>query len=259
MGGRGESRGPAYRRYSTPPRSQDSPSRNGGSTRTSCLVGNERSRLQPASYLYRTEHDLGFTDRSLIRLSSFTNLVELRLCFPTITAAALTIFFQSAIQLQIFELRMVIRNDNGTEQVQQADDSQDFLQGIEYAKHLREIYLYSVWLSDEVVDHLCKLKVLKHITVCNGGNVGERKPGFLRQWLLLLPLLETLRIGKMSWRWDLIDDIIQKVPLRDITLPRIQQANGGLLSSDMLTRTTTDGDITFHKRGDWEWFWGAGT
>ncbi|KAF7722798.1 hypothetical protein EC973_002682 [Apophysomyces ossiformis] len=257
MAGRNEARAPVCLRFHTPPRSFESPTRNGNATRTTTnLAGNERPRLQPASYLYRTEHDLGLTDASLYRLRAFTDLVELRLCFPTITASALSLFFKSAPQLRIFELRMIARNEN-TGDPHRVEESEDYLQSIEYTHRLREIHLYSVWLSDNAVEHLSQIKTLKQITICNGGTIGERKPAFLRRWLLSLPLLETVRIGKMTLRWDLIDDIIQKLPLGNITLPCIQQANGGLTSSDVLTRTMTEGDITFHKRGNWEWYWGA--
>ncbi|GAN11185.1 hypothetical protein MAM1_0498c10743 [Mucor ambiguus] len=110
-----------------------------------------------------TEHDLLLSDASLERLSLCRQLVELRLCFPTITAPCLHETLKQLPQLQILELRQ--KHDKSTV---------DFLTGLKYCQHLKELLLFSVHMSQDAVNtltsegHLLK-STCKHITISDGG------------------------------------------------------------------------------------------
>lgn len=116
-----------------------------------------------------TEHDLLLSDASLQHLARCRQLVELRLCFPTITAPGLHETLQQLPQLQILELRQ--KHDASTV---------DFLTGLTYCQQLRELLLFSVHVSQDAVnmlishDHLLK-STCKHITVSDGGAIIESK------------------------------------------------------------------------------------
>ncbi|KAL9539868.1 hypothetical protein MBANPS3_010019 [Mucor bainieri] len=114
-----------------------------------------------------TEHDLLLSDASLERLSLCRRLVELRLCFPTITAPCLHETLKQLPQLQILELRQ-----------KHGKSTVDFFTGLKYCQHLKELLLFSVHVSQAAVntmisdDYLLK-STCKHITISDGGATVE--------------------------------------------------------------------------------------
>ena len=147
-----------------------------------------------------TEHDLLLSDSSLERLSLCHQLIELRICFPTITASSLHEMFKRLPQLQVFELR------------QKHDKSAiDFLTGLKYCQKLKELLLFSVHITQDTVDNLISddylLKsTLQHITISEGGVIIEDKNN-LNALLSSLKLLQIVCLGQLTRpiTW-LIDD-----------------------------------------------------
>lgn len=100
------------------------------------------------------EHDLLLT--GLQHLVGCHQLIELRLCFPVIPSSSFGSLFKALPQLEIFELR----------KRQDAEDKNDSLTGLKYLENLKEIYLYSVPLTNQSIETLSRLP-LHHITVVN--------------------------------------------------------------------------------------------
>ncbi|CEP18243.1 hypothetical protein [Parasitella parasitica] len=116
------------------------------------------SLLSIANYA-TTEHDLLVSNASLEYLSRCHQLIELRLCFPTITASSLHDMFKQLPQLQVFELRR--KHDKSTA---------DFLTGLKYCQNLQELLLFSVHVTLDTVRNLISDEFLlkstcKHITI----------------------------------------------------------------------------------------------
>lgn len=120
--------------------------------------GGSKHPIKQSTYA-TTEHDLRITDVSLHRLSRCHGLVELRLCFPTISADGFHTLFRSIPQLEVFELR-------------QHENKTDYLKGLGYLIKLKRLYLYSVFISIDTADTLTQLPQLKHLTI-TGQHVDE--------------------------------------------------------------------------------------
>ncbi|KAI7887660.1 uncharacterized protein EV154DRAFT_520357 [Mucor mucedo] len=113
-----------------------------------------------------TEHDLLATDVSLHHLSKCHHLVELRLCFPTISSDGLHALFRSIPQLEVFELRQHKEEGGG----------RDYLKGLGNLINLNRIYLYSVSISSDAMDTFPWLPRLRHLTTTHGGQwVNEQR------------------------------------------------------------------------------------
>ncbi|KAK4512232.1 uncharacterized protein ATC70_002928 [Mucor velutinosus] len=137
-----------------------------------------------------TEHDLLLSDASLERLSHCRQLVELRLCFPTITAPCLHETLKQLSQLQILELRQ--KNDKSTV---------DFLTGLKYCQHLKELLLFSVHVSQNAVNTMISDEYLlkstcKHITISDGGAIIEDKSN-VDALLSAMNALQILCLGQL--------------------------------------------------------------
>ncbi|KAL7324805.1 hypothetical protein PS15p_209944 [Mucor circinelloides] len=146
-----------------------------------------------------TEHDLLLSDASLRRLSHCRQLVELRLCFPTVTSSALHETLRHLPQLQILELRQ--KHEKSTE---------DFLTGLKCCQKLKELLLFSVHVSQDAVntltsdDYLLK-STCKHITISDGGAIIEDECN-LSALLSAMNVLQVLCLGQLthpiSWPQD---------------------------------------------------------
>lgn len=119
--------------------------------------GGKHPVKQSISPYATTEHDLHLTDVSLHHLSKCHHLVELRLCFPTISSDGLHALFRSIPQLEVFELR------------QHKEEGRDYLKGLANLINLNRIYLYSVSISIYAMNTLVCLPRLRHLTITHGG------------------------------------------------------------------------------------------
>ncbi|KAI9480801.1 MAG: hypothetical protein EXX96DRAFT_564182 [Benjaminiella poitrasii] len=133
------------------------------------------------------EHDLLFSDRSLQHLSNCYQLVELRICFPIISHTALHSLFRSLPQLEIFELR------------QQKEQQHDFLTGLKFCRKLKELYLFSVTVSQERIiewiSNNCELgSTLKHAIISDSGFAMETN---LAHFLSHMRVLRSLCVGPL--------------------------------------------------------------
>ncbi|KAI8647831.1 hypothetical protein BD408DRAFT_407865 [Parasitella parasitica] len=137
-----------------------------------------------------TEHDLLVSNASLQYLSCCHQLIELRLCFPTITTSSLHDMLKHLPQLQIFELR------------QKHDKSAiDFLRGLKYCQHLQELLLFSVHITQDTVqdlvsDDLLLKSTCKHITISDGGPIIEDEHN-INALLSSLQMLQILCLGQL--------------------------------------------------------------
>ncbi|KAI7904997.1 uncharacterized protein BX663DRAFT_501300 [Cokeromyces recurvatus] len=135
------------------------------------------------------EHDLLFSDKSLGHLMHCQHLVELRLCFPIISPTALHSLFKSIPQLEIFELR----------QQKGLKSREDFLTGLKLCKKLKELYLFSVFVSlerlQEWISEDYSLKsTLKHVILTDTGPAIETD---LAYFLSNMTVLKTLCLGHL--------------------------------------------------------------
>lgn len=135
------------------------------------------------------EHCLLFSDVSLGHLSKCHQLVELRLCFPTISSTALHQALKQLPQLEIFELR------------QRVDKQEDYLTGLQFCKRLKELHLFSVNVTQDtfrniLVSNNCPMQsTLQHMTLSDIGyglTVDD-----INTLLSSLPILQTLCLGRL--------------------------------------------------------------
>ncbi|KAI8145008.1 hypothetical protein BJV82DRAFT_604510 [Fennellomyces sp. T-0311] len=171
----------------------------------------------PPSPLPRTEHHLNLTDRSLATLTSFKGLVELRLCYPVVSTAALTALFACAQNLEILELRMEMRRSSSRGQkeesilvAEQCEEDVDVLRGLlpSNVPKLQELSLYHSWISVGTARTLCSFPRLRDMTIYNCGRIADREPEIMRRWLVSIESLRLLRLGRAGQiRCDLLDDV----------------------------------------------------
>ncbi|KAI9252567.1 hypothetical protein EDC94DRAFT_525792 [Helicostylum pulchrum] len=109
--------------------------------------------LRKFAAIKTTEHDLLLSEMGVSHLFACHQLVELRLCFPIVSAEYLYTLCRYLPQLEIFELRR-------QEHQQEVDD----LKGLNYLVNLKEIYLYSVIVTNQCMDTLAMLP-LRHVTL----------------------------------------------------------------------------------------------
>lgn len=196
------------------------------------------------TWLIRTEHDLDLTDDGLTRIAAFQDLRELRLCYPHISSGGLAQLLPALPHLNVFELRMdTLRRRSSLPRdsaVSAPPERPDYLIAIKSLSHLRELGLYHVWISDAAAEDIGHLKNLRQMTIYNGGTFAERNPTCVRQWLLDLPCLQVLRLGRMQLRWEYLDDIVT------YTGPDIQTMP--------VTRNTSESELLFQNfSGQWQW------
>ncbi|KAI8096401.1 uncharacterized protein BX664DRAFT_382855 [Halteromyces radiatus] len=152
----------------------------------------------------RSERDLCMTDTSMLRLASFSHLVELRLCFPTIQASTLSQFLKTATcPLQILELRLRPSSSSSS-----SLEEVDYLDGLHHLIHLHTLLLYSVPLTQRSAESILALGQLQSLTVHDAKQLGKLYPFFLRRWLLELPRLTLLRMDLVSFAWTTVADMI---------------------------------------------------
>ncbi|ORY98944.1 hypothetical protein BCR43DRAFT_488461 [Syncephalastrum racemosum] len=197
------------------------------------------------AWLIRTEHDLDLTDHGLTRIATFHDLRELRLCYPHISSHALARLLPSLHQLQVFELRMdTLRRRSSLPRdntMSAPPDRPDYLNAIKSVPLLRELGLYHVWISDTAAKDIGCLRNLRQMTIYNGGTFAERNPSSVRQWLLDLPCLQVLRLGRMQLRWEYLDDIVTYTGPDCQTMP--------------VTRNTSESELLFQKTTSRQWQW----
>lgn len=107
-----------------------------------------------------TENDLLLSFISLNHLIQCHQLVELRLCYPTIATSLFNTLFQSIPQLQILELR----TRRGQE-----EEGLGYLNGLQLLTQLRDLHLYSTHISKETIMSISTITTLQQLTVCDGG------------------------------------------------------------------------------------------
>ncbi|OBZ85017.1 hypothetical protein A0J61_06928 [Choanephora cucurbitarum] len=146
------------------------------------------------------EHDLLLSDASLHYLSQCHHLIELRLCFPKVSAQALHQLLSSLPRLEVVELR------------QRKEQQGDCLTGLMDSKTLKELYLFGVWISEETIERITQtesniLPSLRHLTVSGGGRIIESN---LEKLLVSLQSLHTFCLGQIEgpieWKSYVFDD-----------------------------------------------------
>lgn len=142
-----------------------------------------------------TEHDLSISVLSLQQIVQCQGLVELRLCYPTLLPSWCHRILKSLPHLEIFELRLK----------KQANEA-DFLCGIDRLTRLKQLYLYSVYITEDTIQALntsnCRLN-LRHITMTQGGEHIEK----LKNQQLIMhgcQLLESFHLGLPSGQQSFI-------------------------------------------------------
>ncbi|KAI8380964.1 uncharacterized protein BYT42DRAFT_564787 [Radiomyces spectabilis] len=154
----------------------------------------------------RTEHDLLVSDQGLRHLATFSHLIELRLCFPTITASGLTTLLEASSALEILELRLrpALERESETKE-------RNWLGGL--SKHhlprLRELHLYTVEIIPETADRIMELCNLRQLTIWQGGDLHLRRPQYVSNWLLRIHCLNVFRLGNMCLDWRTVQEVIQ--------------------------------------------------
>ncbi|KAI8372037.1 hypothetical protein EDC96DRAFT_586717 [Choanephora cucurbitarum] len=146
------------------------------------------------------EHDLLLSDASLHYLSQCHHLIELRLCFPKVSAQALHQLLSSLPRLEVVELR------------QRKEQQEDCLTGLMNSKTLKELYLFGVWISEETIERITQtesniLASLRHLTVSGGGRMIESN---IEKLLVSLQSLHTFCLGQIEgpieWKSYVFDD-----------------------------------------------------
>ncbi|RCI06088.1 hypothetical protein CU098_013599 [Rhizopus stolonifer] len=145
------------------------------------------------------EHDLLFNDTSLRHLTQCQHLIELRLCFPKITANSLCQLFQSLPQIEVFELR---------QKREQQHESSDYLTGLMYCRALKELCLFGVFITPQTIDTMTqKQQNLSSLTICKGGMYIEKS---VEKIVFSLPKLKLFCLGQIGepieWKQDIIKD-----------------------------------------------------
>lgn len=149
----------------------------------------ETNKTLSMSNYATTEHDLSISVLTLHQIVQCQGLVELRLCFPTLLPIWCLQILRSLPQLEIFELRL-----------KKQPNEVDYLCGIEHLTKLKQLYLYSVHITEGTIQALavsnCRLN-LRHITMTHGGEYIEKVEN---QHLIMsgCQLLESFHLGLTS-------------------------------------------------------------
>lgn len=231
----------------------------------------------PTSYS-RTETLLQLTDDGLEALARFDKLCELRLCFPNVTGQALARLLRDLPHLQILELRLDVQRSkaavsplSNTQQQQSSvwrnhTDEMDDKNAVDLLEDaamnrslpdLRELHLYHVWMGDSTAESLCGMRRLRVITLFNCGGIIERKPDIIQRWITTIPMLETLRIGRMSFKINAIDNYIQLVDCtEDKEEEELLQRFRTSAIDGVSSRRTIDSELKVTKiNGTWQRKW----
>jgi hypothetical protein len=186
-------------------------------------------RANRANYT-TTEHDLLISDAAIHKLYHYVNLIELRLCFPTASPGAICSLFEPLQSLQIFELRLQskkrISTSSRLQQKMELTNEEDYLIGLHKLHKLKELHLYSVYLTEPALDSIIQLKSLKYMTVCQAGPLVEYSD-VIQHWLNTFPVLNTLRLGHLNSPfsfWFTSTNVIypsNKENYRDVTFKRL--------------------------------------
>ncbi|KAI7865153.1 hypothetical protein BDF14DRAFT_1883695 [Spinellus fusiger] len=193
------------------------------------------------SYVTRRIQYLGFNNRCILYLASFTKLTELRLCISCISCGAFNTFLASSPQLEVLDIRDNIYGE----------DFMDYFQAFQThpMSNLHTLYLDSMDVCQEAADAITTIKSLQHIAIYKDKDLYSLHPIFAREWLLKLPLLRSLQLGTSYLLRDTIKDIaVQKDRRLDIHPSIFQHPTA-------YSGAIIQGDVTFLKENDsWVWF-----
>ncbi|KAI8889689.1 hypothetical protein K501DRAFT_238567 [Backusella circina FSU 941] len=202
---------------------------NSGSNKHPSQEASPYSQMSSANYT-TTEHDLLISDAAIFKIQQYVNLIELRLCFPTASSSAIRSLFDSLPSLEIFELRLRSKKRSSAnlklQQRMEQTYEEDYLIGLQKLQKLKELHLYSVYLTQQALNSISHIKSLKYITLCQAGPLIEY-PDIIRHWLTMLPVLCTLRLGHLSSPfslWSTSTNVIypsNKENYRDVTFKKL--------------------------------------
>lgn len=230
--------------------------------------GDHMSQRPTTTWPSRTEHKLELTDVGLSFLTNFKQLVELRLCNPTISSDAFTKCLEYVPKLEILELRICPetskvprpacerqRDWSARGAPTSADDKNkpDFLEGIRPTTlpKLKELHLYHVWVNHSAADALSGFTNLNALTLYNCGSIFMKHTDLLRKWLLRLRNLHKVRIGDMPWRWYIVDDIVtwQGGSIAEMVVPT-QVGPHMFTQQKVKSMAVLEGEFTFSRKVD---------